>query len=119
MSVAIIDPKPDGYAELLKRLGQQGRSAFFVSSGRAALWLGSVDAWIVYVDLPDISGFDLAEMIRSRFPNTRILLIDDEYSLDGELRARACSGATYTQKPFPVEWVTQWLQPADERKKAG
>ena len=118
VSMVIVDPKPSDYADLLRQCGDQGRSVFFVSSGRAALWLGSVDAWIVYVDLPDMSGFELSEMIRSRFPNTRILLIGEDYSMEGELRARCGSGAAYTCKPFPVQWVSDWLRLAGEEKKA-
>ena len=107
VSMAVADPKLDDYVGLLRHFAQQQHTLAFVTSGRAALALGPIDRWIVNVHLPDISGFDLCELLNSRRAEIGVMLVDETYDTDHERRARSCK-AMYACKPFQSQWCTGW-----------
>ena len=81
-------------------------SVCFLSKGSDAMRLVrrlDVALWIVNAALPDMSGFDLAHLLRRSQQGARVFLIDDEYQIENELR------------PFP--WVCRsifaspWIRP--------
>ena len=110
IGIAAVDAHPQDYVDLLRNLPQQVDCISFASSVRAALTLQSADAWIVHTSLADMSGFDFCEVLRSRLPRSRILVVDDTYQLKNELRARSCCKAMYTCKPIREEWLVGWWQ---------
>jgi DNA-binding response OmpR family regulator len=107
VSMAVADPKLDDYASLLGHFAEQQRTLAFVTNGRAALALGAADRWIVNVRLPDMSGFDLCQILNARHAKIGVLLVDETYDPDHELRARS-SKAMYVCKPFRTEWCSNW-----------
>lgn len=64
--IVIVDPRFDRYGDLVQA-AQAGRVGLhFCADGRSALRLARTfraDAWLVSADLPDMSGFDLVEML--------------------------------------------------------
>lgn len=76
--IVIVDPRFDRYGDLV-RAAQAGRIGLhFCADGRSALRLARsfrADAWLVSADLPDMSGFDLVEMLRAD-----VALVADEPS---------------------------------------
>jgi DNA-binding response OmpR family regulator len=108
VSTAVADPKSDDYVDLLEVSSGPERKLLFVRSGRSALSLGFAERWIINVYLPDMSGFDLCKTIKSRFPEVRMMLVDETYRLEHELLARSCCGAMYACKPLPAEWFSDW-----------
>lgn len=118
IAIAVADPKRDDYADLLRYFPADLGSLFFVSSGRAALALGFADAWIVNTALPDMSGFDLCEALKARFPRIPLLFVDDSYQVENELRARSCGGAMYACKPLQPASLVDWWQSVRVTKEA-
>jgi len=110
IAIAVADPSPWDYVDLLRNFPQQADCISFASSVRAALTLPSADAWIVHTSLAEMSGFEFCEVLRSRLPRSRILMVDDAYQLENELRARSCCGAMYTCKPILAESLVDWWQ---------
>lgn len=107
VSVAVVDPKLADYASLLHHFAERQRTLAFVTSGRAALALGAADQWIVNVHLPDMSGFDLCEILNARPAKVGVLMVDESYDHDNEVGARSCK-AMYACKPFHAEWCANW-----------
>jgi len=99
IAIAITDPHPWDYADLLHNLAKEADCLAFASNVRAALALQFAQTWIVHTTLPEMSGFEFCEMLLSRFPRNRIVMIDDVYQAENELRARS-NGAMYACKPI-------------------
>ena len=118
IAIAVVDPNPWDYADLLRNFPQRADCISFATSIRAALTLQTADAWIVRTSLPEMSGFEFCEVLRTRFPRSHILIIDDTYQLENELRARSCCGAMYACKPFQPASLVDWCQSIRATKEA-
>jgi CheY-like chemotaxis protein len=53
--------------------------------------------------MPHVSGLELAAIVKSRWPETRIILISADMLSDGERRARELAVDHYLDKPFPIQ----------------
>lgn len=106
--IAIIDSKPQDYAALLAALGTPGVSVHFLLSGNDALRFAKQypsGLWVINTQLPDVSGFDLAQMLRSIRPSALVFMIGDEYCLDDEMQTLTLGLAKYLCKPLEPAWV--------------
>ena len=61
---------------------------------------------------------DLCEALNSRFPRSRILVVDDMYRVENELRARSCGGAMYACKPVLAASLVDWWHSLRAAKEA-
>lgn len=107
-TVFVVDPTPEDYAELTSGKFTSQTRFEFISSGRDALRHNArakPDAWIINLRLPDMSGVDLSEMLRSRTPEVPCYLVGDDYKPEDELNARQCGATMYFCKPVRREWV--------------
>jgi len=117
-TVAVVDPRPSDYADLLDcALGAGVRIEFF-ASGRDAMRFsqtGSADLWVINADLPDMSGVDLCTMLRTHASDPVVYIVTDEYRPEVEKAARACSGSLFVCKPIRAQWLKtcfEWSRPA-------
>jgi CheY-like chemotaxis protein len=108
LRVAIVDPTPQDYLGLLSSAGRAGESIHFFSSGNDALRFSrrmpSV-FWVINTELHDMSGFDLATMLRSVRPTAHVFIIGDSYCLDDEIQALTLGLAKYVCKPLEPSWI--------------
>ena len=109
IAIAVADPHPQDYVDLLRNFAEEADCLTFVSSVRAALTVHFAHAWIVHTNLPEMSGFEFCEALVSRFPPSRILMVDDVYQVENELRARS-GGAMYACKPILAASLVGWCQ---------
>jgi PAS domain S-box-containing protein len=75
-----------------------------------------VDLAIVDCRLPDISGLDLLRSIKSRSPETEVILITGHASLDGALAAMAGDASSYLVKPVDTAQLLSTVDRALARK---
>jgi len=106
--LAIVDSEPQDYCDLLAAAGTPGVSIHFLFSGNDALlfarrWITGL--WVINSRLADMSGFELAHMLRSLRPNALIFMIGDEYALADELKTLTMGMAKYLCKPLEPSWV--------------
>ena len=111
--LAIVDSAPQDYGHLLEAAGAGqplagGVSLHFLVSGRDALqfarrWRAGL--WVVNCQLNDMSGFALAETLRSTRPSALIFLIGDDNRLPDELQTLEMGFAKYLYKPLEPHWV--------------
>jgi DNA-binding response OmpR family regulator len=106
--IAIVDPAIDDYELLLAEL--EGRAAcirMFVSGEEALLAVGKHPAalWMINARLPDMSGVELWELIRHRFPCASAFLVSNTYSVEDEVAARLAGATAYLCKPASVSWL--------------
>ncbi len=109
--IVVVDEHPGDYAELIDQLHDTGFRFRLVATGREALRLlprNSAALWLVNVQLPDMSGFELFQSLHNRSEKTTVFLIGDRYAIEDELRSRAAGAALYACKPPCAAWLGQW-----------
>ena len=55
---------------------------------------------IINVELPDLSGFDLVEMLQPFPKGTTVFLVADQYAVEDEVRALRLGVSSYLCKPL-------------------
>ena len=83
-------------------------SIHFLSSGRDALRFAKrfeSGLWVINTELPDMTGFDLATMLRSIRRSALVFMIGGEYRLDDEMQALTLGLAKYLCKPLEPSWI--------------
>ena len=109
--VVVVDSDRSDYAALEQLAAESQWKIHFLHSGRDALRLDehlASDLWIINVKLPDMSGFDLVEMLWPRTGRAVIFLVTDQYRTEDEIRARSLGVAHYLCKPLEAAYLRQW-----------
>lgn len=99
--IVVADHSPHDYRDLAALASRHSWHVHLITSGQATLRLAHstrADLWMVNVQLPDMSGFDLFDMLHNHFMAGRIFLIDDQYDPDRERHACGCGAALYLSK---------------------
>jgi len=112
--VMIVDPAPSDYEQAVMDCAGRDCCFRFARDGHDALrlWQTSKRAiWVVHVDLPDMPGFELAELLRQR-GSGRICMIDETYDPRAEIRSRISGASMYLCKPLSPDWLTPAGPPA-------
>lgn len=141
--IVIVDSNCDRYADFVQA-AQEGRVGLhFCVDGRSAVRLARrfrADAWLVSAELPDMSGFDLLEMISphvmqggvdplmggSRVSLDRVgqgkrsavFMAADTYRLEEEQRALAAGVAGYLVRPVTLDMIRASRLPTEQEQSA-
>jgi CheY-like chemotaxis protein len=135
--IVIVDPACDRYADFVQAAQAGDVGLHFCSDGRAAVRMARryrANVWLIANELPDMSGFDLLEMLSphvlqsdvdpmrggSRISLDRVgetmksavFVVSDVYRLDEEQRALASGIAGYLVRPVTVDVIRASRQPA-------
>ena len=136
--IVIVDPACDRYGDFVRAAQAGDVGLHFCCDGRSAVRMARrfrADVWLVSVELQDMSGFDLLEMLSphivqgdvdpmlagSRISLGRIgeatrsavFIVGDEYRLEEEQRALASGIAGYLVRPVTLDVVRATRAPAD------
>lgn len=76
----------------------------------AELERGPVDLVLLELMLPGINGIELARMLRSRFPDLRIVLTGSYHLSERQLRNSDCGALAFVPKPFEASTVAGFLR---------
>jgi PleD family two-component response regulator len=128
--IVIVDPACDRYADFVAaaRAGEVG--LHFCSDGRSAVRMARrfrADVWLVSMELADMSGFDLLEMLSTHVVHgdvdpmlsgarisldrlgegqrSAIFMVADEYRLEDEQRALVSGIAGYLVRPITLDVI--------------
>ena len=111
LHVVVVDECPGDYTNF-RPLVQSGEIELqFVTSGGDALrlshrWL--IHLWLINTQLPDLSGFDVVEMLQPMPPGTAVFLIGNQYGSEDELRALRLGVSKFLVKPLSCEWLSDF-----------
>lgn len=114
-TIGIVDSDPSAYDGLLNAGDGSELKVCFRSTGNDALRMArqwSVGLWIINTRLTDMSGFDLAEMLRRGRPGVRVFMVSDAYSVEEELQTLTLGLVKYLCKPVDPSWILQWGRPS-------
>lgn len=136
--IVIVDPFCDRYGDFVQaaRAGEVG--LHFCCDGRSAVRMARrfrADVWLVSTELPDMSGFDLLEMLSPHVVQgdvdpmlsgarislgrigealrSAIFLAADEYSLEEEQRSLAAGISGYLVRPITLDVIRATRAPAE------
>ena len=73
--IVVVDPRPHNYHELAALASHNGWHIHLLTNASATMRLARsthVALWMINVRLPDMSGFDLLEMIRDQLADARV-----------------------------------------------
>jgi len=113
VKVCIVDLDFGDYQPLLAERSLQGVQWELISSGREALRQaqhGGVSLWVINMQLPDMSGADLCQMIKAQSPAAVVYLLTDEYTANDERAAWLAGAALFRPKPIDPAWFERLSQ---------
>ena len=119
-SVMIVDDDPGICALLADVLGEEGYRVRVFQRARAALDQlegAPADAAILDILLPDMSGLDVLQAIKTSSPATEAIVMTGHGSLPTAIRAIDGSAFAYLLKPVEMEHLLAVLRQAVERGK--
>lgn len=109
--VVVIDPLIDDYRCLMEPAQKQLIRLTITTSGSNALRLAPsfADAlWLVSIQLPDMNGLELLEMLESLNGEFRVVIVDSHYSETHERQALRFGAIQYACKPIQPQWLPAW-----------
>ncbi len=116
----VVDSHPHDFA-LFDSLIDAGRLTLdFITQGRAALRQASgsrADLWMINIDLADISGLDLFEMLARDLDQTPVFMVTDRYRADDEVRSLQLGATKYLCKPVAYSWLATLRLPAKRARE--
>ena len=118
MHLLVVEDDPR-LGRLLKRMLEQDRHVVeLVASGRDALEVassGGIEAIVLDVGLPDMSGFDVARRLRLEGASTPILMLTARDAIDDRVNGLDAGADDYLVKPFAYEELAARLRALDRR----
>jgi len=137
--IVIVDSDCDRYADFVAAAAAGEVGLHFCVDGRSAVRLARrfrADVWLVASDLPDMSGFDLLDMLSPHVlqgsvdpllggapisldrlgqgMRSGIFVVADAYRLEDEQRALAAGVSGYLVRPATLEMIRETRAPAEQ-----
>ncbi|HET7636312.1 MAG TPA: response regulator transcription factor [Candidatus Limnocylindria bacterium] len=120
MHLLVVEDDPR-LGRLLKRLLEGDRHLVeLASSGRDALdvaEMAGLDAMILDIGLPDVSGLQVAERLRANGDETPILMLTARDAVEDRVRGLDAGADDYLVKPFSYEELAARLRALDRRRR--
>ena len=99
----------------LEAWGYQAKQAANADEALEILAVEPAEIMLCDVMMPVHDGIWLAEQVRSRWPQTAVIMASSAQDLETVLRMRKQGAVDYVTKPFGREMLRQALQRASER----
>lgn len=99
----VVEDEANIGSTLVERLGREGYSVVWAKSVREArneIGLGPFDLALLDIGLPDGSGFDLAELIRTTHPGTALVFLTAFGDPESRVQGLELGAEDYVVKPF-------------------
>jgi DNA-binding response OmpR family regulator len=99
----IADPRPADYRLLRSTAAADPVDFRFLATARDVLrrWPAALpDVFMANVQLPDMSGLDLVDMLRPFPLGVTVCIVDDDYAAEDEVRALSLGVHHYLCKPL-------------------
>ncbi len=116
--IVIVDDEDNVVASLklvLEGAGYQVSACRTASEFRALLPRSGADAFLLDVRLPDGSGLDLLEIVRSKSPHTPVVMISGHATIRDAVAATRAGAFDFLEKPLARDRVLLVLQHALEQ----
>jgi len=121
ISILIIDDDPNLRKTLTDIFRVGGYEPFSAGCGKEGLELlqrCSVCIALVDLKLPDISGLEVLEKIRTHHPRTETIILTGNATLDSAIDATNKGAFSYLQKPYEIDQLMLHIKRAVEKQQA-
>src|SRR2546422_10325046 len=118
--ILFVDDEPgtsETLRDILELKGHTVRTATSGGAGLETLAASPVEAAIVDLKLPDVSGLDLLEAIKATSAETEVILITAQASVASAVQAINGAAFGYLTKPFDVRQLVATLDKALEKQR--
>jgi DNA-binding NtrC family response regulator len=119
LHVLIVDDDPpvrNACAEIAVSMGFAAQVADSIPAALAAVSRGPVDLVLLDLKLPGGNGLALLEEIRSRYPETVVVVMTAFATVASAVEAMRIGAGDYLTKPFSLEEVSAVLERASQRR---
>ena len=106
--LAIVDANVSDYDDVVRAAESEGIKVHFLRTGNEAMHFArrqQAGSWLINTRLQDMSGFDLAAMLRVAGQRVRVFMVSNEYSVDDELHTLTLGLAKHVCKPVEPSWI--------------
>lgn len=117
-SVLVVDDEPQLLRALVLNLANRGYRVSSAATGSAALAHADAmapDIVVLDLGLPDIDGLEVITRLRSRHPDTPIIVLSARTSSQDKVAALDLGAVDYVTKPFDVNELIARLRAAARR----
>jgi len=118
--ILVVDDEPLMCDSLIELLTIQGHEAFSANNGKEAkeiLAQYEFELALLDMNLPDTNGHKLMDYIKALSPETLVIVITGNASIDSAIGALKRGAYDYVQKPFEYEYLTKTIQNALDQKR--
>ena len=108
MRVLLIEDDSATAQSIELMLQSDGFNVYMTDLGEEGVDLGKLydyDIILLDLNLPDMSGTDLQELLRARGSKVPVMLVGDQYRVEDEIDARSSGATMYFAKPLQREWL--------------
>ncbi len=122
MKILLVDDEADFLETLSKRLTRRGLDVSKASNGRDALTFlegQGVDAVVLDVKMPGLSGIEVLREIKSRWPSTEVIMLSGHADVQVAVKGLEMGAFDYLMKPTDIEELLYKLQDAAKRRALG
>ncbi|MEM9413150.1 MAG: response regulator, partial [Planctomycetota bacterium] len=113
-SVVVMDDDPMTLMLLRNHLTKAGFDVDTAIDGTSGLELidESVSVALVDLKMPDLSGFQVLQHIRSHYPNTNVIILTSSTELDDAVEAMRDGAFQFVTKPFDPAQLVVYVEKA-------
>ena len=109
-TLLIVDNNKDLREQITHFFSSKGHEVMQADNGKEALSLSimrNIDTLILRGELPELTGYDLATIVRRISPNIHIiLLLDKEFNVNG-IQSNKTDFFDYLEEPFDLDKLNQ------------
>lgn len=112
LSVVVVDSRPVDYTIAASWAKANDIEFRYLLCGRDALRMAAAangSLWMINVELPDMTGFDLLEMLHVTLKDPFVVMVSDQYQPQHELRSGELNVPCYVCKPLEAQWFDTLL----------
>ena len=116
--IVVVDSRPVDYVTFAPWAKENDIEFRFLSCGLNALRMARAvkpAQWIINVELPEMTGFDLLEMLRVTIEEPWVVMVADQYQPQNELRSAELNASFFACKPLDVSWFDKLLRGGTRR----
>jgi DNA-binding response OmpR family regulator len=106
-------------SDILRSKGFETFTAGDGAGGLSALKERDIDVALIDLRLPDISGIEALDRIKTDYPSIEAIVLTGHANLDSAIEATNKGAFSYLQKPYEIEQLLVHIKRAIERRKAG
>jgi DNA-binding NtrC family response regulator len=120
IDLLIVDDDPEFRSSVVARFTRRGHNVQDAGDGETALALAErrqFDVAVIDMMMPGMSGLELLERLRAQNPESEVIILTGQGSVETAVQAMKLGAFDYLTKPFPLADLEPLIEKAYERRK--